>query len=1064
MADQEQLYNEFADLAALELQKKEVLAIFAEIKTGIKGLTDVGVGMDKSSGLRSMNEATRSFIKSQHELDAITKRVEERKAQWNGTSKEITQLILLEAKASKEASTAKLQEAKARLINAQAADKEAGSVAKTNRAGKPGSTPNSVISTDNLAELQKEKEALKQTGTVVNDLDRAQAAAANSATQLKVSQSALSSTVKAGKIDDEAKVKAIKDLKFANSEANVELQGFKIQKLEANKAAKLEALENLGLIDSYTKLSNEYKIAAQNAKNLAVQYGVNSPVAKAAAKEALGLNTQLQAIDKTVGQSNKNVGNYGSAFKGIFGSIRQLANILPGIGIAGIFGAVFSGIASLFSNTSKKADELKEKIKGLIKPIEDIQSAATAGTGESISKVTALSNAVLDQTLSYHKRNEALNQLKEINKNYFGDLTLETAALGGLKKAVDEYTNAIIAAAVVKGFESEIGKVSVELNKQLTDYNKAGKAVDDYGRALDDLNKKIISEGRGGDAKTDSDIENISRAELKLRKAKDNLTLIGSGASQLSSQMTNLKSAIQGAVNESLKFKPLTSQSTGSKTNPAIENERKAALELFKFKQQLLIDEQKQIANSPLPDDIRIQARKKQAQLEMELIIGVANFELEKAKLTQSEKALIDAKETEDLKNTVQARNRDIFIIQYQAQQELRQLGEETSKYLEQLEKDRLEKERVERFEFLESVNRQQISLAQTIGDKELTKLNELYSKGLIDKETYERRKTKIERDTLNDSLLIQVDYYEKLLAISTVVGEARINAEKELARIRKEISAQGKTDADNDKAKDLEDIAKIQKAWNDLASVIGSALDAASTAQKNKIQEQIDDLDKKKEKEIAAINASSDTEEKKAAKIKLLEANVQAQREALQRRQREIDRKKAIFDKANTITNIILNTATAVTKALPDLFLAILAGAMGAAQLAIAVAAPIPTFAKGTNNAPGGISLVSEEGRELRIEKSGRVSLTPDTPTLMSLTKGDKILPHKVTEDILASISMTKLAAMNGVRVKESDNRDLLESQIAQLKALNKKQFQFIIHNEPGVESSAWYQYHLKR
>ncbi|HTM99372.1 MAG TPA: hypothetical protein VL088_11535, partial [Pedobacter sp.] len=61
------------------------------------------------------------------------------------------------------------------------------------------------------------------------------------------------------------------------------------------------ALTNLGLIDAYTLLNKQYQAAAINAKNLAVQHGIGSVEAKAAAAEALALNTQIQAIDKTVG-------------------------------------------------------------------------------------------------------------------------------------------------------------------------------------------------------------------------------------------------------------------------------------------------------------------------------------------------------------------------------------------------------------------------------------------------------------------------------------------------------------------------------------------------------------------------------------------------------------------------------------------------------------------------------------------------------------------------------------------------------------------------------------------
>jgi 3-hydroxy-3-methylglutaryl CoA synthase len=64
---------------------------------------------------------------------------------------------------------------------------------------------------------------------------------------------------------------------------------------------------------------------------------------------------------------------------------------------------------------------------------------------------------------------------------------------------------------------------------------------------------------------------------------------------------------------------------------------------------------------------------------------------------------------------------------------------------------------------------------------------------------------------------------------------------------------------------------------------------------------------------------------------------------------------------------------AALATGTLAAPFLAALAGATGAAQLAIAVATPIPQFKKGTKGKKGaGVGLVGEEGAELVYMPSG--------------------------------------------------------------------------------------------
>jgi hypothetical protein len=80
--------------------------------------------------------------------------------------------------------------------------------------------------------------------------------------------------------------------------------------------------------------------------------------------------------------------------------------------------------------------------------------------------VQALAAIVNDTTATYLQRNNALQELAKINKTYFGNLDLESAKLGKLTTAVNAYTQATIQSAITKGFETEIGAVNVELNKQ----------------------------------------------------------------------------------------------------------------------------------------------------------------------------------------------------------------------------------------------------------------------------------------------------------------------------------------------------------------------------------------------------------------------------------------------------------------------------------------------------------------------------------------------------------------------------------------------------------------------
>ena len=154
-------------------------------------------------------------------------------------------------------------------------------------------------------------------------------------------------------------------------ESNVKVEQYKNQLLVLNKEIKNQTLTAAQQGGAYALLNKEYIEAQKNAKNLAVIYGIESAEAKAAAASALALNTQLQAIDKTVGLSQRNVGNYGSVFQRAFGGLRTLANILPGVGISGILlfaiEPIMKWITAINEATgaAKRLEEQKKLIKNI---------------------------------------------------------------------------------------------------------------------------------------------------------------------------------------------------------------------------------------------------------------------------------------------------------------------------------------------------------------------------------------------------------------------------------------------------------------------------------------------------------------------------------------------------------------------------------------------------------------------------------------------------------------------------------------------------------------------------
>lgn len=80
----------------------------------------------------------------------------------------------------------------------------------------------------------------------------------------------------------------------------------------------------------------------------------------------------------------------------------------------------------------------------------------------------------------------------------------------------------------------------------------------------------------------------------------------------------------------------------------------------------------------------------------------------------------------------------------------------------------------------------------------------------------------------------------------------------------------------------------------------------------------------------------------------------------------------------------------------MPNIPLAVSVGVIGAIQLARAIATPIPAFAEGTQDSPGGNNLVGDAGkREWVVTPTGKLFKTPNIPTVMNIPKHSVIYPN---------------------------------------------------------------------
>ena len=267
--------------------------------------------------------------------------------------------------------------------------------------------------------------------------------------------------------------------------------------------------------------------------------------------------------------------------------------------------------------------------------------------------------------------------------------------------------------------------------------------------------------------------------------------------------------------------------------------------------------------------------------------------------------------------------------------------------------------------------------------------------------------------DTAFDSLfadgLLDVETSTKLLEGMGMAHEEALNLAKSLATAQIDI-ANAEADAEigaiervtkaDRKARDKR-IANAEK-WLDAAadacSEITELVGALFDGKIQQIEQEEEANQQKYDAEIANIDMLAEkgaiTEDEAAIRKRAIDEQNAKKEEELAKRKAKLQYKQAVAEKANSIAQIGIATALGIMKASPNWVQMALVAAMGAIQLATAIAQPIKAYKRGTDYHPGGPAIVGDGGKREVIESRGKYYLTPDVPTLVNMPEGSKVFP----------------------------------------------------------------------
>lgn len=859
----------------------------------------------------------------------------------------------------------------------------------------------------------------------------------------------------------------------------------------------------------YKILALAFSAAAKEAQDLAAKYGTLDKRSQAAAKRANELNNELKKIDATIGNHQRNVGNYGSAFDKVGASVRNLAtNFLALIGVASV-GSLFSSSIDEFVEMEKHVRQLQNTLKNL-------------GVPEAFDRISTSADK-LQKQFKFLDNDDILKSFNQLI--VYGKLT---------EDQINDLIPVIIDFATATG--QDLGSATSLIIKSL---GGNGKALKEYG-----INLK--------DTKNTADAFKVIMTELKPRVdgvAKSFAESAGGGLAAAKQEFKDLKEEIGTGLipilNDLLRLILRVPQGiktfiTGAKESlaggtgffqinvDAINQDKNFAATV---QQQL---EQRIDSYGAIQKNIEAQLGRKLASSkeDQKLLKDTQDTVLKgfKSSADSAQKEINAISKT--LKNTQDDtfKLRSLMTTVQASLGAIDKLSTSTNKVLGIGDgndpfksgggkKDDGDKKALElakrnaqaEFELFKLKQQRIIDSQKEIADDEKeafsTRLLALVafteeSKKLIDAEAkFEKEK---ENQTAKEIELIEAKKYDKSIELQKTAFKklSEIREGQQRSEIALKLSTRTAPDTSeavnrvNDQIKEAHDlemslIEEKKKAYENLYHEVANAIQAVIggvfDAEKNRLQDQIEKVDELKAKEIDRIDASTASEEKKAAQIKIIESKAQADKEALERRKKQVDRQRAIFERAfqsfqiiaegiKTVAAIKLELAKLTARAIGNPFLASLipfmasqipiAIATSAAQLVALNAVPIPKYYTGTDYSKEGIAEVAERGPELAIDQKGNAKVY-EKRTLAYLSRGTKIYPADATKDILNAADQEKSnllrAFSSNVTISAPDQSEKLDKINETMKRIEKNPTRFTIYNEPSIETTAWYQKHIK-
>lgn len=780
---------------------------------------------------------------------------------------------------------------------------------------------------------------------------------------------------------------------------------------------------------------------------------------------AIGLWILYKGITVAVGLAKKVATAYTIAYrialvtlnKGLVSTVKSLRIFRIALINTGI-GALLVAVTALIiafrhMNVERTIAEKKQRL------LNNAQKEAAKSVAKEKAQLDSLVKTAKNENLSKEQRLKAIKKLNEISPEYLGNITLENINTDNATSAITRYIEELDRKALAQALQSK----KEELFRRAADAE--GSTIQDNVKWYEILGNVVLSAGNAYQTATKNVETGLKNRSSEIKNIKEEIQALNSLIQKKSEAGEIDVNSGDKFSSKDVNFADEDKADKKNKENAKKKADRekklaKDAIELAKFITQQKIKFQQEIFNNEEESfQTREEALKEYTDLELELakLNAKGKFDVLKGFSDKEIEALITKSKVS--KDTLKKVGDEelLIIAEFQAKKSEIQRRKENNS-------DSLDLAKIKREADIKVQQKQkQLNDELRLENEAFNKREGIYANLENAVEEREKRIAQIKKNYALEALNTQLQAVEQLLASEELSANKRAEYESQLSDIKLQISnLNTESFIENDSKETLstqEKVEQIIDISSQLASALGDLANSIFEARIQKIDDEIAKNDEKYEKLFENENLSE-------KQRKALSAKQEKEREALEKKKRKEQRKQAILNKALAIADVAIATALGIMQAYAQMgpiagsVGAALVGIIGTIQTAAIIAKPIPQYAKGTDNHPGGFALVGEERPEV-ITEPNKAPYVVDRPSILDLPEGTTVTPSLAEYDrlmkasVLTSIDIErrKLDEFHAKRSFDSNNKALLTEMQLTRKAIEKNKTNLTVQQSAPID-----------